>query len=239
LFGQSALPQKEIATVHVQGLIRGPLPGSVVPGAEINFESVEFHKNISANAKGFYEADLPLGRYRMSVEGPRSGLGGRVIFLKYVRPLFRITSPTNIVLNASLYPARVSCDVALTPPESGADSSVATRVDIAKMVCGGLDSFDAPANDGTPFQLYIQYPRSQPNANGYVYSSDRVTTNTRTPVLVAYNLFYLEANTVVYDVKTQTIEATGSVVTADGSGTTRHADSIRFKIENGEAFPLP
>jgi len=76
----------------------------------------------------------------------------------------------------------------------------------------------------------------RPTGSGYVYGGDRADSLGQAGV--AYNLFSLEANRVAYDVKNRTIAATGNVVVADGSGRTQHADSIRFKIENGEAIKI-
>jgi lipopolysaccharide assembly outer membrane protein LptD (OstA) len=59
------------------------------------------------------------------------------------------------------------------------------------------------------------------------------------PVFVAYNLFYLEADHVVYNIKRRIIEATGNVVVVTESGTTQRAASITVQIDNGQAIPVP
>jgi hypothetical protein len=138
----------------------------------------------------------------------------------------------SVVLNGTLYKARMTCDAVV-----GGDTEE-QKMEEWKNICGGEDSFPVPSKDGTPFQLCIQYPQRQASDRGYVYNSNK-TAEPDVPVFVAYNLFSLEANTVFYDVKNRTIAASGNVVTADGLGETQHADSIRFKIENGEAVPLP
>jgi hypothetical protein len=56
---------------------------------------------------------------------------------------------------------------------------------------------------------------------------------------VAYNLFTLQADHIVYDVQRSTLEAMGDVVVENADGTTQRADSMTFKIENGEATLLP
>jgi lipopolysaccharide assembly outer membrane protein LptD (OstA) len=54
------------------------------------------------------------------------------------------------------------------------------------------------------------------------------------PIFVAYNLFTLQADEVVYDVKSQTLEASGNVVAESSDGTAEHSDSMVFKIKNGK-----
>ena len=58
------------------------------------------------------------------------------------------------------------------------------------------------------------------------------------PVFVAYNLFTLRAERVVYDVQSKTLQATGNVVTVDADGATRRADSMTLEIENGRVTGL-
>jgi hypothetical protein len=79
----------------------------------------------------------------------------------------------------------------------------------------------------------------KPNDGGYVYSSAKETTGDLvTPVFVEYNFFSLQANEVAYDPKNSTIKASGDVVAVDESGATKRADSMTFKLENGQAIPL-
>jgi hypothetical protein len=91
--------------------------------------------------------------------------------------------------------------------------------------------------DNVPFQIWIRYPQRQPTERGVVYSSDNIGWPS-VPVVVAYNLFSLEADKVIYDGKSQTIKASGNVVVDNASGTPSRADSAAFKIENGQALPI-
>jgi lipopolysaccharide export system protein LptA len=56
---------------------------------------------------------------------------------------------------------------------------------------------------------------------------------------VAYNLFSLQADHVVYNVKFRTVEAIGNVVVVNESGATQRAESMTLRIKNGQAIPLP
>jgi lipopolysaccharide export system protein LptA len=59
------------------------------------------------------------------------------------------------------------------------------------------------------------------------------------PVFVGYNLFTLRAEHVVYDGKNRTLQAKGKVVVINEKGETQRADSMTFRVENGEATALP
>jgi hypothetical protein len=120
-----------------------------------------------------------------------------------------------------------SCDL-IVPPEQWEEA--------AKRLCGGEDSFPVPSEGGKSFQLEFQYGEREIATLGYVYSVGRG----QTPVFVEYNLFALHADQVVYDTKNQTIRATGNVVVLDESGRDKtRADSMTFRIANGQVSPLP
>lgn len=258
LFGQTVSPMAQPATFHIEGTIGSPwdsLPAGVLiprnwggspskegagvkgvdgksayvplPRTEVTFSGEQATKTVTVDEKGFYQLDLAVGVYKMTAQGPTVGAQP----LKKYGRLFRVKSPTRVVLNGSLYKARTTCDVLV-----GGDTEE-QKIDEWKNQCGGEDSFPVPSKDGAPLQLYIQYPQRQPSDRGYLYTSNKIT-EPDVPVFVAYNLFSLEANSVVYDVKTRTIAASGNVVVADGSGTTRHADSLGFRIEDGRVVSL-
>jgi hypothetical protein len=259
LLGQASSTKAQSATFHIEGTISSPweslLPGTLVPRkklifhgeqpittlasdekdsylaiprTEVTFQSGHESKTVVVDDKGFYSADLPFGVYTMIAQGP-------TIWPQALTPysrLFRVASPTTVILNGTLYMARTDCDALV-----GGDSEE-QKNEQWKDACGGNDSFLVPSKDGSPLQLYIQYPRRQTTDRGYLYTSNKIA-EPDVPVVVAYNLFSLEANAIFYDLKDRTIAATGNVVTEDGSGKTEHADSIRFRIENGGAVPLP
>jgi hypothetical protein len=111
--------------------------------------------------------------------------------------------------------------------------------EMAKQSCGGEDSFQIPSENGASSPLYIQFERRKPTDGGYVYSGERLTAgDLLTPVFVEYNFFSLQADEVVYDVKSRTIKANGNVSIEDDSGK-RRANSMTFRMENGQATPLP
>jgi hypothetical protein len=258
LLGQASSPKAQSATFHIEGTISSPwqslLRGALVPRqklvfhgkqpitivssddkdsyvgvprTEVTFQSEHETKTVVVDDKGFYSADLPLGLYKMIAQGP-------TILPQALTPygrLFRVASPTTVILNGTLYMARMNCDAVV-----GEDTEEQKK-ERWKDACGGEDSFPISSKDGTPLQLYIQYPQRQATDHGCLYTSSKIA-EPDVPVIVAYNLFSLEANAVVYDAQNRTLTASGKVVMADGSGKIRHADSIAFKIEDGQAIPL-
>lgn len=235
LFGQSAVPETRLQTFHIQGAIRY-YNDSSVPGAAVTFEGNNISKTASADKNGFYETDLPIGIYTMTAQDLSK------LHYKYVRPPFRVTSSTSVTLNVTFY-AGSSCDLKSPTPED------------VRNGCEGVDLFPLPSKDNVPFQLSIQYSSRQPIdrrceysglkvslrpiGRGDKYSSLKTPADLKIRVFVAYNLFTLQAYHVVYDVEGRTLEATGDVVATNADGATQRADSMTFKIENGEANPLP
>jgi len=214
-----------LPVVHVQGTIR-TYDRSPVPGAEVTFKGDAITMIVSTNEKGFYKTVLPVGFYSMTVDPLKRG------FKEYRRPLFRVASSTSLTLDAFLY-VGVSCDLVVAE----GSNHTATQ-DETQDACGGLDFFAAPSGDGDQFQLFIDYPSRQRTDRETVYRS-RISQGFKTPVLVAYNLFTLQADEVVYDVQSRILRATGNVVATNADGIARGADSMTFKIENGQATPLP
>jgi hypothetical protein len=213
-------------TFRVHGTIR-TFNGSIVPRAEVTFKGEQIIKTIFSDSRGRYGAELPLGAYTMTA----SWAGVE----KYQRPLFRVESARAIALNITFYPDAPNCDPVfsrLASPDGTPKSPAPTQADYND-VCGGRDYLPIPSEHDLTFDLLVQYSSRQRADSGNTYRDDA-----RGPVFVAYNLFSLEADTVIYDVKNRTIAATGNVVEADGSGTTRHADSLGFRIEDGQVIPL-
>jgi hypothetical protein len=258
LLGQTASRPVQLTTFHIEGTIGSPwdaLPAGILvprnwgaphdneeagkeniedkkgyvplPRTEVTFQGERITRTVTVDDKGFYQTDLPIGFYKMIVRGPTVGPQA---LKQYVRQ-FRVKSPTSVVLNGTLYKARLTCDVLV-----GGDTEE-QKMEEWKNICGAEDSFPIPSKDGSPFQIYIQYPHRQISDRGYTYISDKIA-EPDVPVFVTYNLFSLEANTVFYDVKNRTIAASGNVVVADGSGKTRHAESLGFRVQDGQAIPL-
>jgi hypothetical protein len=211
VFGQDAPARTLAATFHVEGTIKDPV-GALIQGATITFQSQKLSRTVSTNNVGFYEAVLPLGDYTMTAQSRG--------FQSYHRPLFRVASPLNVHFEIVLL--------------------VGTAVDRVYVGTGaetysGKESFSVPSKEGVPFQLYIRYGvwRS-PTGKTIDYRGDK-TGDYDDPVFVAYNLFSLQAERVIYDVKEHTIKATGNVVVVDESGKTQRVDGINFKFDNGRA----
>jgi hypothetical protein len=229
LSGQSSTPATQPQTFHIRGTITDPLD-AVVPRANVTFSNNQFRKVVSTNEVGVYEADLPLGVYRMSAD--RLGLK------TFGRPLVRASTPTTLIVNVTTYPARTSCDI-VVGNSSGAPPTREQWEDASKSLCGGEDSFPIPSGDGESFALYVQFQKRRTADGRYVYSGGKLTNgDLLTPVFVDYNLLSLQADEVIYDIKGQTIKASGNVVVTDESGPTRRADSLSLRIENGRATPL-
>jgi hypothetical protein len=225
-FGQSAAPVPELPTFQVRGTIRA-FNDSAVRGAGVTFESQKISITVSSDKSGFYEANLPVGLYTMTAKPVERYLQ------KYRRPLFRVASPTSLTFNITLGPAGPFCDSKKPVLDQPLPADDGVRI------CGGGDSFPVPSQDKVPFDLFIQYETRRPTDRGYTYNTGEHLPGSQSPVFVAYNLFTLQADHIVYDVQRSTLEATGDVVVENADGTTQRADSMTFKMENGEATLLP
>jgi Carboxypeptidase regulatory-like domain len=222
-FGQVAIPVTE--SFHVRGTITDEIT-AVIPRAKVTFESKQISKTVTTNERGVYETDLPFGNYTMTAEV----LG----FRPYRRPLFRMTSPQNITFDFTL-PVQPTCDLTVVRTDGG----TATRKDLEaaeKEFCLREDFFSIPSSDGVPFQVWIRYVKHSRSGDSYLYTGQNTPNDD--PVFVAYNLFSLRADKVIYDAKSNTITANGNVVTAYESGSIPRADAVAFKIENGRAIPI-
>lgn len=226
LFGQSAAPVTEIRTFQVRGTIRN-FNDSAVRGVEVTFESPKTSITVSSDSNGFYEAKLPDGLYTMTAKPVQRYLQS------YRRPLFRALSPTGLTFNITLGPPGPFCDVGKPVPGQPPPADDGVRI------CGGADSFPIPSQDKIPFDLYIQYETRRPTNEGYTYNTGEHLPGSQSAVFMAYNLFTLQADHAVYDVQDRTLEAMGNVVVSNADGSTKRADSMKFRIEDGAATELP
>jgi hypothetical protein len=222
-FPQSGKPLARAQSPNVHGTARLPSE-NILSAAQVVFNGDKISKTVFTDKTGFYKADLPAGLYTMIAMAPKPG------FKEYRRPLFRVASSTNLTLDIAFVPG-VSCD--LVVPNGGDHTPTQ---DQAQDACGGLEFFRVPSEDGVPFELSIDYPGRRRADQETVYgSSDQLM---KPPVLVAYNLFTLRADAVVYDVQSRILKATGNVLAIDEKGAAQHADSMTFRIGNGQATPL-
>lgn len=183
-------------------------------------------QRVTTNDAGVFEADLPLGNYTMTAEFQG--------FRPYHRPLFRVTAPTSPVFDVTL-PVQSTCDIVVVN-SSGGSATPDEWVAAEKERCLKEDFLSIASKEGIPFQLYIRYVTHTVIGDKSTYAGWK--NPYEDPVFVSYNLFSLWADTVTYDAKKQAIEASGNVAVVDESGTKHRADSMSFKIENGQAVPL-
>jgi hypothetical protein len=227
LFSQSATPANQPQTFHVQGTIKDPLEG-VIRGVKVTFQHEQLSKTVSTNDVGVYEADLPFGDYTMAAQGPRG-------FRIYHRPLFRVTSRANVVLDVTLFVGDRCGDMFIV--NSSGEPVTDEQWRAATENCRREELISIPSGDGMPFQLSILYGSRTPVGNTSSYIGEK-TPQYQATVFVAYNLFSLQADRVIYDQQERTIEASGHVIAIDESGATSRADSMVFKIENGQVVLL-
>jgi hypothetical protein len=222
LLAQSATPATQVRTFHVRGTIKDSTGGAVRDTkVNVTFQNDKLSVTVPTNESGIYEVDLPFGVYTMSANGSYGAL-----FRPYRRPEFRVMSPINITLNATL--AHTSRLIARYGPSPVVTASDITHYD--------GDFFSIPSEDGEPFRLYISYVKRVRSDYYYDYTGDNEPPY-EDFVFAAYNLFSLQANTVHYDMESRRLEAHGNVVVEDESGQHR-AYSMTFRFENGKAIPV-
>jgi len=220
LFGQAVTQASQPHTFHVQGLVSDAL-GAVVPNVKVTFQGGQSAKTVVTNDMGRYEADLPLGDYSMSAQASTPG------FKAYRRPPFRVSTPSNLTFEVRLQICR--CGDMVIVNSSGRAPTDA-EIYTATANCRHEDLFPQP-HLRNELQLSIQYETRAEATQVVTYTG----ASHEDPVAVAYNLFSLHADHVVYDAKQKTLEARGNVVVEDESGK-RSADAMSFRVEDGRAI---
>jgi len=218
-------------TFHVRGKIVDSYNSAIV-GAEVKFEGSNTTATVSSDSRGFYHTELPVGRYSMTVVKGSSGYGKY-----YRRPLFRVSSPKTIVLDATLYPPLPSCDSGIMierRPDGTTKSEIRAEPDTLRDKCGGWDRYPLLSNEGVPFELLVRYFSRLRRDGERIYNS-----GFQNPVFVAFNLFTLTADHVTYETASRTLLATGNVTTTNGSAGSAHANSMKFRINNDSVLRLP
>ena len=211
---QTSQSNPQPLSFHIQGTITSH--ESPASATAVVFQDKKTAKTVTTDAQGFYEVELPLGSYTMSVPIVQ----GRFHYNYLLRPLFRVTSPVNLVFNSTL------------------DAP------------GGTENISVASEDRTPFKLMVRYGDLTMGFTGTRWYHGYHTRPEelhglimRTPmgglVLVEYNLFTLRGDRIIYHKKQKMIEAKGNVVFEDGTGRDQHAESMLLRITNGTLTPVP
>ena len=220
--GQSGKAVALLPSFHVEGTIDDQV-NVALPQAEVHFVGDHADRRVTADDKGFYQTDLPIGTYKMTVVSPLWGPNHIHLFEDDSR-FFRVSSPTTIKLNFTMF-SIYFCDGVW----GGEDAE-----GMYKDACGGEDSIALPSNNGVPLFLAIRYVRRERGEKQVSYSSN---TAVKRPVRVAYNLFALQADSVEYSRTDGTLRAYGHVVFEDQSGEAS-ASSAAFKFDDGKATQI-
>jgi hypothetical protein len=215
--GQASAPVARAQAVHVRGTITDPV-GARVPRAEVTFDSQGLQKVVTANDSGIYSADLPPGDYTMTVK-----FGG---LNTYRRPLFRVSEVTAVVFDVALQLGGCG-DMVIVP-------STEKNIEEATRSCRQEDRFLAPSSNGVSFEVVISFGVRSDRGNAHIYGRAKPSN---APVSVAYNLFSMRADKVIYDTKSGVLQASGNVLVQDESGD-RHVNSIAFRIADGRATQI-
>jgi hypothetical protein len=224
LFGYvaSAAPRPE--RFHISGTITQS--GKALPGMSVTFDG-RSSEIVKVDDAGFYEADLPVGVWSMTiVYSPMDAV-------TYRRPPFRVTAPTTLAFDISL-PVAMLCSISIIEP-IGHPVTADERARIEMRSCRGEEFFPVPSADGVPFEVHIwglnnlgPCGRGKQSACGREYAT--------------YNLFSVQADKVAYDPRSGILEASGDVVIDKDSGDSHVGPTtlrrITFKIENGRVLPL-
>jgi hypothetical protein len=218
-------------TFHARGKIVDS-HNSAIAGAEVKFEGSKTAETVTSDRQGSYYAELPVGSYSMTVTKSSSGRGEY-----YRRPVFRVSSPKTIVLDATLYPALPFCDpgyMFVTRPD-GITEMKTVGADALRDSCGGWDRFPIFSDKDASYDLFVRYSKRQRSDGARVYNSEL-----QNPVLVTFNLVTLTADHVTYDMANRTLQANGNVVLTNGSGRPpARATAMNFRIVGDNVLRLP
>jgi len=212
-----AIPTTRFKTFRVQGTITDS-NDAVIPRVEVAFRSKSFDKTVYTDRLGAYVAELPVGDYTMVAEMRQ--------FRPYRRPFFRVTSGRHLHFDIRL-DIQPTCDMVVVssdPEQREADW---------RRLCFHEEFFAVPTKEEIPFELYVQYGKRSVEGDLYAYTGDQILHYDQ--VFIAYNMFSLLADRIIYDVKTRTVQATGNVVVTDESGGLRRTNSASFRMEDGNA----
>jgi hypothetical protein len=180
-------------------------------------------KSVQADLTGYYEADLPLGVWKVAVT-TISSLGKTV---RLSRPrVFRVTKPMNVTID--LYVNGVGCaGVRILTPDGRPPTP--EEVEAKNEACQGREFFPLPSDDGVPFEVVIGGRRHDFCTLLHKGAACEREFGT-------YNLLTVYADKVTFSPFPNggLLEAKGNAVVEDG-GREYRKDSVRFLINDGQA----
>jgi hypothetical protein len=211
------------STFHISGTVTRL--GTPIGGNWVAFEGPS-KASARVDAVGRYEADLPLGVWKVAVSG--SSTSGITPVSRLSRPrVLRVTRPMAVVVD--LYVNAVGCGGVLVVTPDGRPPTPQEE-EKKDEHCQGRDFFPLPSEDGVPFEVAI---------GGIFPQLCSIATENRAACerqFGTYNLLTIYADQVTYTPAPNggLLEGKGNVVILDG-GRESHETSARFLISDGQA----
>jgi len=209
-------------TFHISGKITQS--GRAVPGIWVTFEGA-IPKSVKGNDSGFYQADLPLGTWRVFASGfnerDRS---------EFSRPrVFQVNKARKVALDLFVRPA-VGCGGVMILTSDGRPPT-REQVEQKNEFCAGQEFFPVPSADGVPFEVLIGGLCDPP---GVFHGINEPACKNE---FATYNLLTMRADSIVYRPTERTLDANGNVVVTDESGETK-ARSMILYLQDGRAVRM-
>lgn len=219
------------STFHISGTVtRLGSPIVTRLGSFTNDHWVVFEGPSQASVRfdpsGHYEADLPLGVWKVAVTPSSTSRIEQHPRLSHPR-VFRVTRPMNVVID--LYVNAVGCGgVHIVTPDGRPPT--AEEEEHKNEGCQGREFFPLPSDDGVPFEVVI---------GGRAHHLCSLLHENRAACereFGTFNLLTVYADKVTFTPfpKGGLLEAKGNVVVLDGSRE-YHTTSVRFLIDDGRA----
>jgi hypothetical protein len=169
-------------------------------------------KTVKTDNNGVYETDLPFGAWTMTL---RSAPDDTTEFARARQ--FQVSASGRLVFDIYLRPP-IACSVRGTSEQRAG-------------ACWGEQFFEVPTAAGVPLEIDLFGLYQYENPCGAVEAKSRHRE------FATYNLLSIEADHVAYHPSEKILEAGGDVLMQDESGEHK-ADSVAFKIQDGQAIQL-
>lgn len=209
---------------HVSGTVL--LFGSPIGAKWVMFEG-PLQKSVKVSQDGHYEADLPLGVWRVAVTASATSGMKQGSRLSHPR-VFRVSKSTNVVID--LYTNGVGCGGVIIVTADGTPPTPEEE-EQKDEGCQGREFFPLPSDDGVPFEVVVggRGPRS--------CSRDHENRADCEREFGTYNLLTVYADKVTFTPfpRGGLLEAEGNVVIHEGSRES-HKTSSRFLLVDGQAL---